>query len=124
MAYHFSIYSCEQHNILINRSRYYSETIQYFVFSHLATHLNVTNYILLKLSILNIVYMYVCVCVCVSVCISFFLIQDIIKIFLLIKFSSVAQSCPTLRPHESQHARPPCPSPTPRVHPDSGPLSQ
>ena len=22
----------------------------------------------------------------------------------------------TLRPHESQHARPPCPSPTPRVH--------
>ena len=29
------------------------------------------------------------------------------------QFSSVAQSCPTLRPHESQHARPPCPSPTP-----------
>ena len=25
----------------------------------------------------------------------------------------------SLRPHESQHARPPCPSPTPRVHPDS-----
>ena len=24
-------------------------------------------------------------------------------------FSSVAQSCPTLRPHELQHARPPCP---------------
>ena len=37
---------------------------------------------------------------------------------------SVAQSCPTLRPHESQHARPPCPSPTPRVHPDSRPSSQ
>ena len=30
--------------------------------------------------------------------------------------SSVAQSCLTLQPHESQHARPPCPSPTPRVH--------
>ena len=29
---------------------------------------------------------------------------------------SVAQSCPTLRPHESQHRRPPCPSPTPGVH--------
>jgi len=28
------------------------------------------------------------------------------------------------RPHESQHARPPCPSPTPRVHSDSGPSSQ
>ena len=27
----------------------------------------------------------------------------------------------SLRPHESQHARPPCPSPTPRVHPDSRP---
>ena len=26
------------------------------------------------------------------------------------QFSSVAQSCPTLRPHESQHTRPPCPS--------------
>jgi len=30
-----------------------------------------------------------------------------------VQFSSVAQSCPTLRPHELQHARPPCPSPTP-----------
>ena len=27
-------------------------------------------------------------------------------------------------PHESQHARPPCPSPTPRVYSDSCPLSQ
>ena len=27
-------------------------------------------------------------------------------------------------PHESQHARPPCPSPTPGVHPDSCPLSR
>ena len=30
----------------------------------------------------------------------------------------------SFRPHESQHARPPCPSPTPGVHPDSRPLSQ
>ena len=30
----------------------------------------------------------------------------------------------SLRPHESQHARPPCPSPTPRVHSDSRPSSQ
>ena len=30
----------------------------------------------------------------------------------------------SLRPHELQHARPPCPSPTPRVHPDSCPSSQ
>ena len=31
----------------------------------------------------------------------------------------VAQSCLTLRPHESQHTRPPCPSPTPKVYPNS-----
>ena len=30
----------------------------------------------------------------------------------------------SLRPHESQHTRPPCPSPTPGVHSDSCPLSQ
>ena len=29
----------------------------------------------------------------------------------------------SLQPHESQHARPLCPSPTPGVHPDSRPLS-
>ena len=30
----------------------------------------------------------------------------------------------TLWPHEPQHARPPCPSPTPRVHSNSCPLSR
>ena len=30
----------------------------------------------------------------------------------------------SLRPHEPQHARPPCPSPTPRVYPNSCPLSR
>ena len=30
----------------------------------------------------------------------------------------------SLWPHESQHARPPCPSPTPAVHSDSRPSSQ
>ena len=30
----------------------------------------------------------------------------------------------SLRPHESQHARPPCPSPSPGVHWDSRPSSQ
>ena len=29
----------------------------------------------------------------------------------------------SLPPHEPQHARPPCPSPTPRVHPNPCPLS-
>ena len=30
----------------------------------------------------------------------------------------------SLRPHGLQHGRPPCPSPTPRVHPNSRPSSQ
>ena len=30
----------------------------------------------------------------------------------------------SLRPHEPQHARPPCPTPTPRVHPNPRPLSR
>ena len=30
----------------------------------------------------------------------------------------------SLQPHESQHARSPCPSPTPRVHSNSRPLSR
>ena len=40
-----------------------------------------------------------------------------------VQFTAVTQSCPTLRPHELQHARPPCPSPTPGVYPNSCPLS-
>ena len=42
--------------------------------------------------------------------------------------SSVQFSCSvvsdSLRPHESQHARPPCPSPTPGVRSDSRPSSR
>ena len=33
-------------------------------------------------------------------------------------------SCPTLWPHGPQQARPPCPSPTPGVYSNSGPLSR
>ena len=44
-----------------------------------------------------------------------------------LQFSSVHFSrsvvSDSLRPHESQRARPPCPSPTPRVHSDSRPSS-
>ena len=41
-----------------------------------------------------------------------------------VQFSSVAQSCLTLRPHGLQHTRSPCPSPTPGVHSNSCALSQ
>ena len=43
--------------------------------------------------------------------------------FSSVQFSHSAVS-DSLRPHESQHARPPCPSPTPGVHSDSRPSSQ
>ena len=43
--------------------------------------------------------------------------------FSSVQFSRSAMS-DSLQPHESQHARPPCPSPTPGVHSDSRPLSQ
>ena len=43
--------------------------------------------------------------------------------FSLVQFSSVIQLCLTLPPHEPQHARPPCPSPTPGIYPNSCPLS-
>ena len=45
-----------------------------------------------------------------------------------VQFSSVQFShsvvSDSLQPHDSQHARPPCPSPTPRVHSISHPLSR
>ena len=43
--------------------------------------------------------------------------------FSSVKFSHSVVS-DFLRPHESQHARPPCLSPTPGVHPNSCPLSR
>ena len=39
-----------------------------------------------------------------------------------VQFSCSAMS-DSLQPHEPQHARPPCPSATPRVHPNPCPLS-
>ena len=40
-----------------------------------------------------------------------------------VQLSSVAVVFDSLRPHEPQHARPPCPSPTPGVHPNPCPSS-
>jgi len=40
-----------------------------------------------------------------------------------VQFSNSVMS-DSLLPHELQHAKPPCPSPTPRVYSDSCPLSQ
>ena len=46
----------------------------------------------------------------------------IVDTFSSVQFSSVMSD--SLRPHELQHARPPCPSPTPRVHSNSCASSQ
>ena len=45
------------------------------------------------------------------------------KLLSLIQFSCSVVSN-SLRSHELQHSRPPCPSPTPRVYPNSCPLSR
>ena len=55
-------------------------------------------------------------------------IVSVIIIPACILINSVQSSCSvlsdSLKPHESQHARPPCPSPTPRVYSNSCPSSQ
>ena len=45
------------------------------------------------------------------------------NVFSSVQFSGSVVSN-SLRPHESQHSRPSCPSPTPRVHSDSCPSSR
>ena len=49
------------------------------------------------------------------------------EFFTFLSWNSVQFSCSvvpdSLRPHEPHHARPPCPSPTPRVYPNPCPLS-
>ena len=57
---------------------------------------------------------------CISMTIHLFLFN----MLMTVQFNSVAQTCPTLQPHGLQHARLPCPSPTPRVYSNSSPLCQ
>ena len=56
------------------------------------------------------------------------LIQDLPCVQLSLTAPSVQVSrsvvSDSVRPHESPHARPPCPSPSPRVHPNPCPSSQ
>ena len=48
--------------------------------------------------------------------------SDSVRMWSSVQFRSHSVMSDSLRPHEPQHARPPCPSPTPRVHPNSCPL--
>ena len=60
-----------------------------------------------------------CVCVCVCVHLYTYICVNIYQY----QFSHSVMS-DSLQPHGVQHARPPCPSPTPRVYSNSCPLSQ
>ena len=52
--------------------------------------------------------------------------EDLMKCFIVSSVSQFSRSVvfDSLRPHEPQHARPPCPAPTPGVHPNACPLSR
>ena len=58
----------------------------------------------------------VCVCMCACVCVYIYILSSV-------KFSHSVVS-DSLRPHESQHVRPPCPLQTPGVYSNSCPPSQ
>ena len=51
------------------------------------------------------------------------LLSNYARLIFSVQFSHSVMS-DSLRPHESQHSRPPCPSPTPGVHPNSHPSSR
>ena len=71
---------------------------------------------------------YLSICLCHLDFFHQYLIVFWVQVFCLLQFSTVQFSCSvvsdSLRPHESQHVRPPYPSPTPSVHSDSCPSSQ
>ena len=52
------------------------------------------------------------------------MVQELLSLFSVQFSSSHSVVSDSLQLHESQHARPPCPSPTPRVHPNPCPLSR
>ena len=60
---------------------------------------------------------------CVSPFSSVLVFLIYLKPMLSVQFGHSVMS-DSLRPHEPQHARPPCPSPAPGVHSNSRPLSQ
>ena len=84
---------------------------KYFTNCFFLLHID-TSCIIVQNALLYMPIIYVCVCVCVCVC-----------KYIYVQFSLSVMSN-SLRPHEPQHARPPCPSPTPGVHPSPCPSSR
>ena len=63
-------------------------------------------------------YVHIDLCIYHYFYISIYIHFKSMSLFSLVQFSRSVVSN-SLRPHESQHTRPPCPSPTPGVHSDS-----
>ena len=114
VKWHFTTVRTERCNnawhLLFNCNSFYS-------------HLNIVGQ-LLKRSILEVIFLTCCNFSEFSVIAKLVFFYCPSKHYKRVQFSSAAQSCPTLWPHEPQHTRPPCRSPTPRVHPNSCPLSR
>ena len=86
-----------------------SNAVMNYIYVHMYVYINSTQFYILNFySLIELTDVYYA---------SFI----VIKISDQISRSVVSNS---LRPHESQHARPPSPSPTPRVHSDPRPSSQ
>ena len=85
-------------------------------------HMYIHTYIYTCIHIYRYIYLYMCVYV--YMCLSIY----VRCIHMYTSVQSVQFSCSvvsdSLRPHESQHARPPCPSLTPRVYSNPCPSSQ
>ena len=91
-------------------------------------HANLLCIILILLYVLiKLLFLLFLVSLAKKACYFYFLkrlaLRFIVPFNCLSQFSRSVMSDPLL-PHESQHARPPCPSPSPGLHSDSRPLSQ
>ena len=84
--------------------------------------------IYLSICCFTYIYLYLFFLFFISIFYPLFLLSIFFSYHFLGSFHSVQFShsvvSSSLQPHEPQHARPPCPSPTPGVHPNSCPLSQ
>ena len=67
--------------------------------------------------------MHIYILICKTLLFPIFFSGGFSLLFSSVQFSHSVVS-DSLRPHESQHSRPPCPSPSPGVHSNSCPLSQ
>jgi len=103
------------------------QIIHFYIY--MSTYLNICVCVCVYIYICVCVYIYVCVCVYICVCVCIYICVCVcVCIYIYIYNCSVQLShsvvSDSLWPHESQHPRPPCSSPTPGVHPDPHRSSQ